>query len=37
MSRFRLLSDGQWELIADLLTRRTGRQGRPFADARLAL
>lgn len=34
MSRFQLLSDAQWELIADLLPRRTGRQGRPFADAR---
>ncbi len=34
MSRFQLLSDAQWELIADLLPGRTGRQGRPFADAR---
>jgi transposase len=34
MSRFQLLPDAQWELIADLLPRRTGRQGRPFADAR---
>jgi hypothetical protein len=34
MSRFRLLSDAQWSLIADLLPVRTDRQGRPFRDAR---
>jgi putative transposase len=30
-----VLSDAQWSLIADLLPARTGRPGRPFADARL--
>lgn len=34
MSRFQLLSDAQWSLIEDLLPRPTGRQGRPFAEAR---
>jgi transposase len=34
MSRFQLLSDEQWVLIEDLLPVRTGKQGRPFADAR---
>jgi transposase len=34
MSRFRLLSDAQWSLIASMLPERTGRQGRPFSDAR---
>jgi transposase len=34
VSRFQILSDAQWMLIADLLPRRTGRQGRPFSDAR---
>jgi transposase len=34
MSRFPLLSDAQWSLIADLLPARTGKQGRPFRDAR---
>ncbi len=34
MSRFQLLSDAQWSLIEDALPRRTGRAGRPFADAR---
>ncbi len=34
MSRFQLLSDEQWALITDLLPVRTGRRGRPFADAR---
>jgi transposase len=34
MSRFQLLSDAQWLLIADLLPARTGKQGRPFRDAR---
>lgn len=29
-----MLSDAQWELIAPILPARTGRQGRPFADAR---
>jgi transposase len=34
VSRFRLLSDAQWSLIASMLPSRTGRQGRPFSDAR---
>lgn len=34
MSRFVLLSDAQFALIADLLPGPTGRKGRPFADAR---
>lgn len=34
MSRFQLLSDAQWSLIEEALPRRTGRSGRPFADAR---
>jgi putative transposase len=34
VSRFQLLSDDQWVLIEDLLPVRTGRQGRPFSDAR---
>ncbi|XNY99609.1 IS5 family transposase [Micrococcus luteus] len=34
MSRFQMLSDAQWELIAPMLPARTGRRGRPFADAR---
>lgn len=34
MSRFQVLSDVQWSLIEALLPSRTGRQGRPFADAR---
>ena len=34
VSRFRLLSDAQWSLIASMLPARTGRQGRPFSDAR---
>ena len=34
MSRFQMLSDAQWELIAPMLPTRTGRQGRPFSDAR---
>ena len=34
MSRFQMLSDAQWELIAPMLPARTGRAGRPFADAR---
>jgi transposase len=34
MSRFQLLSDEQWALIEDLLPVRTGKQGRPFSDAR---
>ncbi|TFH98243.1 IS5 family transposase, partial [Micrococcus flavus] len=34
MSRFQMLSDAQWTLIAPMLPARTGRQGRPFADAR---
>lgn len=35
MSRFQMLSDAQWSLIAGMLPRPTGRKGRPFADARL--
>ena len=35
MSRFQLLSDDQWALIAPFLPSRTGRQGRPFSDARM--
>ena len=35
MSRFQLLTDDQWELIADLMPGPTGKQGRPFADARM--
>lgn len=34
MSRFPLLSNAQWELIAGLLAARSGRQGRPFSGAR---
>ena len=34
MSRFQLLSDAQWALIEDLLPACTGKQGRPFQDAR---
>ena len=34
MSRFQLLSDAQWELIAGLLPVRTGKKGRPLRDAR---
>ena len=34
MSRFQLLSDAQWSLIADLLPVPTGKQCRPFRDAR---
>ena len=34
MSRFQLLSDGQWSLIENLLPARTGKKGRPFRDAR---
>ena len=33
MSRFQLLSDAQWELIADFLPARTGKRGSPFRDA----
>ncbi|MBB5790402.1 putative transposase [Jiangella mangrovi] len=33
VSRFQLLSDAQWALIADLLPVR--RRGRPFSDARM--
>ncbi|MDV7352803.1 hypothetical protein R4282_07225 [Rhodococcus oxybenzonivorans] len=29
-----MFSDVQWEAIAELLPSRTGRLGRPFADAR---
>lgn len=34
VSRFQLLSDDQWSLIEDLFPVRTGKQGRPFSDAR---
>ena len=34
VSHFQLLSDAQWELTAPMLPTRTGRQGRPFSDAR---
>ena len=34
MSRHQMPSDAQWELIALMLPARTGRAGRPFADAR---
>ncbi|MEV4603425.1 transposase [Amycolatopsis sp. NPDC049253] len=34
MSRFQLRSDDQWALIEELLPVRTGKQGRPFPDAR---
>lgn len=34
MSRLQMLSDAQWELIAPMLPARTGRAGRPLADAR---
>jgi putative transposase len=34
VSRFQLLSDDQWALIEDLLPVRTGKQGRPFSEAR---
>ncbi|GAA3572638.1 hypothetical protein GCM10022222_66030 [Amycolatopsis ultiminotia] len=34
VSRFQLLSDDRWTLIEDLPPVRTGKQGRPFSDAR---
>lgn len=34
MSRFRVLSDQQWELIQALFPGPTGKKGHPFADAR---
>ncbi|RLZ02552.1 IS5/IS1182 family transposase, partial [Kocuria tytonicola] len=34
MSRFQVLSDAQWSLIAQLLPRPTGKPGRKFSDAR---
>lgn len=34
MSRFAILTDSQWDLIAPHLPGPTGRQGRPYADAR---
>jgi transposase len=33
-SRFALLSDDQWKLIASLLPSNVGRRGHPFADSR---
>lgn len=35
--RFQMLSDAQWEPIAPMFPARTGRRGRPFADARTML
>lgn len=35
MSGLQVLSDAQWEQIADQLPKHTGRKGRPFTDARL--
>ena len=32
MSRFQLLTDDQWALIADYLPAPTGKRGRPFSD-----
>ena len=37
MSRFQVLTDAQWSLIEPMLPARTGRRGRPFADARTML
>jgi transposase len=34
VSRFQLLSDGQWTLIAELLPARSSKRGRPFSNAR---
>ena len=34
MSRFQLLTDDQWALIADYLPAPTGKRGRPFSDPR---
>mgnify|MGYP003464236655 CR=1 FL=1 len=34
MSRFQLLSDAQWSLIAPFLPSSVGKPGRPFSDAR---
>ena len=34
MSRFQMLSDAQWELIAPMFPARTSRLGRPSSDAR---
>jgi len=34
VSRFQILSDAQWSLIAQLLPRATGNPGRKFSDAR---
>src|SRR3954471_23730154 len=34
MSRFQLLTDAQWSMIEELLPARTGRNRRPFRDAR---
>lgn len=35
VSRFQLLSDDQWALIAPFLPSRTGHRGCPFSDARM--
>lgn len=32
-----MLSDAQWEMVEELLPRRTGRKGRPFSDPRQML
>ena len=37
MSRFQMLSDAQWELIAPMLPTHTGRPGRPISDARMMI
>lgn len=34
MTRFELLTDEEWDIIADFLPGPTGKKGRPFADAR---
>lgn len=37
MSRFHILTDEQWNLVADLLPGPTGKKGRPFSDPLLML
>lgn len=37
MSRFQLLTDAQFNHIADLLPGPTGKRGRPFADSRVII
>ncbi|GAA1809827.1 hypothetical protein GCM10009713_19280 [Brevibacterium celere] len=36
-SRFQILTDTQWDLIAPLLPAPTGKRGRPFSDPRLMI